>query len=57
MRRRAVRMHKLLEANQLWPARGTCTAELEGLPMSWAEEIVGIVGRGRVRLASSKLCC
>jgi glycerate dehydrogenase len=48
VRRRVVRMRKLLEANQLWPARGTCTGEFEGLPMSWAEEIVGIVGVGEL---------
>jgi lactate dehydrogenase-like 2-hydroxyacid dehydrogenase len=48
VRRRVVRMQKLIEADQLWPERGTCAAEFEGLPMGWAEEIVGIVGVGEL---------
>jgi glycerate dehydrogenase len=48
VRRRVVGMHGLVAADQMWTARGTCTSEFGGLPMSWAEEIVGIVGVGEL---------
>lgn len=48
VRRRVVRMNEMVLDGHVWGERGTCTADFGGLPGSWADEVVGIIGGGEL---------
>lgn len=48
VRRRVVRLHSKTAEGVEWPFRGTLLAEFGGLPGTWKEEVVGIIGAGEL---------
>jgi len=48
LRRKVVRLHELVVESKMWPEKGTCKSEFDGVPMSWKDEVVGIIGGGEL---------